>query len=105
MAELFEAGKLKPVVDGPYRLSQVPDAMRHFGEGRHKGKVVISIGGAEAAGREDSDAASHGRWSMTTLTGFDLVLDLEDLVEEQGEALRRPVMREAAKKAWRRLPG
>ncbi len=43
MAELFEAGKLKPVVDGPYTLSQVPDAMRHFGEGRHKGKVVISV--------------------------------------------------------------
>ena len=43
MAELFEAGKLKPVVDGPYGLSQVPDAMRHFGTGRHKGKVVISV--------------------------------------------------------------
>ena len=43
MAELFEAGTLKPVVDGPYGLSQVPDAMRHFGTGRHKGKVVISV--------------------------------------------------------------
>ncbi len=59
MAELYEAGKLKPVVDGPYELSQTPDAMRHFGAGSHKGKVVISIGGAEAAGREDSDAASQ----------------------------------------------
>lgn len=49
MAELFEAGTLKPVVDGPYGLSQVPDAMRHFGTGRHKGKVVISVNHDEAS--------------------------------------------------------
>ncbi len=48
MAELFEAGKLKPVVDGPYNLSQVPEAMRYFGEGGHKGKVVISVNRDEA---------------------------------------------------------
>ncbi len=48
MAELFEAGKLKPVVDGPYDLSQVPEAMRYFGEGGHKGKVVISVNHDEA---------------------------------------------------------
>ena len=41
--ELFEAGKLVPVIDGPYRLSEVPGAFRHFGEGRHKGKVVIAM--------------------------------------------------------------
>ena len=33
---------------------------------------------------------------MTTLLGFDLALDLEDFLEAQGEALRRPVMKEAA---------
>ena len=48
MAELFEAGKLKPVLDGPYELSQVPEAMRHLGEGKHKGKVVISVNHDEA---------------------------------------------------------
>jgi NADPH:quinone reductase-like Zn-dependent oxidoreductase len=41
--ELFEAGKLKPVIDGPYRLNELPDAMRHFGLGNHKGKVVIDL--------------------------------------------------------------
>jgi len=41
--ELFEAGKVKPVIDGPYKLSEVPKAFRHFGEGRHKGKVVITL--------------------------------------------------------------
>jgi NADPH:quinone reductase-like Zn-dependent oxidoreductase len=43
MKELFEAGKVVPVIDGPYRLSEVPEAFRHFGEGRHKGKVVITV--------------------------------------------------------------
>ncbi len=43
MNELFEAGKVKPVMDGSYRLSEVPEAMRYFGEAGHKGKVVISL--------------------------------------------------------------
>jgi NADPH:quinone reductase-like Zn-dependent oxidoreductase len=43
MNELFEAGKVKPVIDGPYKLSELPEAMRHFGEGKHKGKIVITI--------------------------------------------------------------
>jgi NADPH:quinone reductase-like Zn-dependent oxidoreductase len=43
MKELFEAGKVKPVRDGPYKLSEVPEALRYFGEGRHKGKVVITL--------------------------------------------------------------
>lgn len=43
MNELFEAGKMKPVIDGPYKLSEVPKAFRHFGEGLHKGKVVVTL--------------------------------------------------------------
>ena len=43
MKELFEAGKVIPVIDRPYKLSEVPKAFRHFGEGRHKGKVVITL--------------------------------------------------------------
>lgn len=41
--ELFEAGKVKSVIDGPYKFSEVPEAIRHFGEGMHKGKVVIAV--------------------------------------------------------------
>lgn len=41
--ELFEAGKIKPVIDGPYALSEVPKAIRYFEEGNHKGKVVIRV--------------------------------------------------------------
>jgi NADPH:quinone reductase-like Zn-dependent oxidoreductase len=43
MNELFEAGKVKPVIDGPYKLSEVPKAIRYFGEGNHKGKIVITL--------------------------------------------------------------
>jgi NADPH:quinone reductase-like Zn-dependent oxidoreductase len=43
MNELFEAGKVKPVIDGPYKLDELPRAFRHFGEGAHKGKVVITV--------------------------------------------------------------
>jgi D-arabinose 1-dehydrogenase-like Zn-dependent alcohol dehydrogenase len=43
MKQLFEEGKVVPIIDGPYKLSEVPEAFRRFGEGRHKGKVVISL--------------------------------------------------------------
>jgi len=43
MNELFEAGKVKPVIDRPYKLSEIPEAIRYFGEGKHKGKIVITV--------------------------------------------------------------
>ena len=43
MKELFEAGTVVPVIDGPYGLSEVPEAFRRFGEGRHRGKIVITV--------------------------------------------------------------
>jgi NADPH:quinone reductase-like Zn-dependent oxidoreductase len=42
LKELIEAGKLLPIVDRTYQLSEVPEALRYFGEGRHKGKIVIA---------------------------------------------------------------
>ncbi len=44
MNELFESGTVVPVIDRSYKLSQVPEAFRRFGEGQHKGKVVITVG-------------------------------------------------------------
>ena len=41
--ELFEAGKVKPVIDGPYRLDEFEKAFSIFGKGEHKGKVVITM--------------------------------------------------------------
>lgn len=40
---LFEAGKIKPVIDRTYRLDEVAKAFRYFGEGHHKGKIVITV--------------------------------------------------------------
>jgi len=43
LKELMEAGKLIPVIDKTYQLSEVPDALRYFGEGKHKGKIAVEI--------------------------------------------------------------
>jgi NADPH:quinone reductase-like Zn-dependent oxidoreductase len=43
ITELCEAGKIVPVTDRRYPLSEVPEALRYLGEGRAKGKVVITV--------------------------------------------------------------
>jgi len=43
MKELFEAGKVKAVIDRSYPLSEVPEALRYFGEGHARGKIVITV--------------------------------------------------------------
>lgn len=41
--ELLEAGKVAPVIDRQYPLSEVADALRYLGEGHALGKVVITM--------------------------------------------------------------
>jgi NADPH:quinone reductase-like Zn-dependent oxidoreductase len=41
--ELFEAGKLIPVITGRYKLADVPEALRLFGIGDHMGKIVVNM--------------------------------------------------------------
>lgn len=41
--ELLEAGKVVPVIDRRYTLSEVPEAFRYFGEGHAKGKIIITV--------------------------------------------------------------
>jgi NADPH:quinone reductase-like Zn-dependent oxidoreductase len=43
LAELFEAGKVVPVIDRRYPLHEVPEALRYLEEGRALGKVVITM--------------------------------------------------------------
>jgi NADPH:quinone reductase-like Zn-dependent oxidoreductase len=41
--ELLEAGRVVPVIDRSFPLSEIPEAVRHYEEGRPRGKVVISV--------------------------------------------------------------
>ena len=43
MKDLLEAGKVVPVIDRRYPLSQTADAVRYLGEGHARGKVVITV--------------------------------------------------------------
>ena len=43
MKELLEAGKVIPVIDRRYPLSEVPEAIRYLEEGHARGKVVITV--------------------------------------------------------------
>ena len=44
MKELFEAGKVVPVIDRRYPFSEVVEAFRYFGEGHARGKIVVTMG-------------------------------------------------------------
>ncbi|NDQ58383.1 MAG: NAD(P)-dependent alcohol dehydrogenase [Acidipila sp.] len=41
--DLMASGKVTPVIDRRYRLSEVPDACRYLEEGHARGKVVITL--------------------------------------------------------------
>ena len=43
MGELMANGKVMPVIDKCYRLSEVPEALRYLEEGHARGKVVITM--------------------------------------------------------------
>ncbi len=40
---LLEQNKIECVIDGPYILEDIPRLIQYFGEGRHKGKIVIKM--------------------------------------------------------------
>lgn len=40
---LFESHALECVIDGPYALADVPEAVERFGAARHIGKIVIAV--------------------------------------------------------------
>ena len=43
LKELLESGKVVPVIDRCYPLSEIADAFRYIGEGHAQGKVVITV--------------------------------------------------------------
>jgi NADPH:quinone reductase-like Zn-dependent oxidoreductase len=44
MGEFMAAGKVTPVIDKRYSLSEIPEAIRYLAEGHARGKVVITVG-------------------------------------------------------------
>jgi len=43
LIKLVETGKVVPFIDRRYPLSETAEALRHYGEGHSKGKVVITV--------------------------------------------------------------
>ncbi len=41
--QLYTEGKIKPTIDGPYTLEEIPRLIQYFGEGKHTGKVVVKL--------------------------------------------------------------
>jgi NADPH:quinone reductase-like Zn-dependent oxidoreductase len=56
--ELIEAGKVKPVIDRLYPLSETAEALRYLGAGHARGKVVITL---EDSGRQLMTHPEDGR--------------------------------------------
>jgi len=43
LGDLMQSGKVTPVIDRRYKLSEVPEAIRYLEEGHARGKVVITV--------------------------------------------------------------
>jgi NADPH:quinone reductase-like Zn-dependent oxidoreductase len=54
MKELMEAGKITPVIDRRYQLSETPQAIKYLGEGKARGKIVITIANDQEPSRGPS---------------------------------------------------
>jgi len=43
LADMMQAGTIKPVIDRTYKLDQLPDAIRYLEQGHARGKVIITV--------------------------------------------------------------
>jgi NADPH:quinone reductase-like Zn-dependent oxidoreductase len=44
LGELIQVGKVRPVIERAYKLSDAPEAIRQFDAGHARGKLVITVG-------------------------------------------------------------
>ena len=47
VAELLEGGKIRPVIDKTFPLSEAPEAIRYLTAGHARGKIIITVSGAD----------------------------------------------------------
>jgi len=59
MCELMKAGKVRPVIDRRYSLTEVPEAVRYVEQGHARGKIVITVEDNRAAGSPARMAAAR----------------------------------------------
>ena len=45
LAELIEAGKVKPAIERRYAFSELPEALAYVGQGHSQAKVVVMVDG------------------------------------------------------------
>jgi NADPH:quinone reductase-like Zn-dependent oxidoreductase len=43
LADLLQSGKVTPVIDRTYKLSETADALRYLEQGHARGKVVVTL--------------------------------------------------------------
>jgi NADPH:quinone reductase-like Zn-dependent oxidoreductase len=43
LSELMQSGKVKPIIDKTYKLSEVPAAITYLEQGHARGKVAITV--------------------------------------------------------------
>ena len=77
LGDLMQAGKVKPVIDRTYTLSQVPEAIRYLEEGHARGKVVITM---EPKNQTSPVSANLAANSGTPLKSYLIALALIGIV-------------------------
>jgi NADPH:quinone reductase-like Zn-dependent oxidoreductase len=65
LTELIEAGKITPVIDKSYPLSEVPDAISYLHKGKPRGKIVITV---SRGLNQEADHASTAAINRAKLT-------------------------------------
>lgn len=60
LADLMQSGKVTPVIDRSYPLSEVPEALRYLEKGHARGKVVIAVTADDKAAAKTASAADAG---------------------------------------------
>jgi NADPH:quinone reductase-like Zn-dependent oxidoreductase len=72
LGDLMQSGKVTPVIDRTYTLSQVPEAIRYLEEGHARGKVVITV-----ADNNETSPVSANRVAGSVNTSGPVLIALE----------------------------